>query len=74
MAAAAGGGERDATRLVALGHEVVAREPLARLEYLELVQPDSFEPAGSVLPGSGALAVAAAWLGDVRLIDNLPVG
>jgi pantoate--beta-alanine ligase len=68
--AAAAAGERDVDTLVALAVGPIDDEPLARLEYLELVDADTFEPVGPALPDRGALAVAAAWLGDVRLIDN----
>lgn len=45
----------------------------ARLEYLELVDPQSFEIVDQ-LPASGGLLLIAAWVGDVRLIDNLLIG
>jgi pantoate--beta-alanine ligase len=45
----------------------------ARLEYLELVDPQSFEMVDQ-LPASGGLLIIAAWVGDVRLIDNLLIG
>ncbi|CAB4544574.1 MAG: pantoate--beta-alanine ligase [Actinobacteria bacterium] len=45
----------------------------ARLEYLELVDPQSFEVVEQ-LPAGGGLLIIAAWVGDVRLIDNLLIG
>lgn len=45
----------------------------ARLEYLELVDPHSFQIVDQ-LPASGGLLIIAAWVGDVRLIDNLLIG
>jgi pantoate--beta-alanine ligase len=45
----------------------------ARLDYLELVDPQSFEIVDQ-LPASGGLLIIAAWVGDVRLIDNLLIG
>ena len=50
------------------GVDVAAAEPLARLEYLELVCPRTLVPAGD--SASQALATIAVWFGDVRLIDN----
>jgi pantoate--beta-alanine ligase len=73
IASAARAGERDVATLTAIGAQAIDDEPLARLEYLELVHADTFEPVEGALPRHGALAVVAAWLGDVRLIDNLPV-
>jgi len=45
----------------------------ARLDYLELVDPLSFEKLDHI-PGHGARLIVAAWVGDVRLIDNLLIG
>jgi pantoate--beta-alanine ligase len=45
----------------------------ARLDYLELVDPQSFEIVDQ-LPAGGGLLIIAAWVGDVRLIDNLRIG
>lgn len=47
-------------------------DPLVRLEYLELVDSESFEVLDSARPG--ARLVIAAWVGEVRLIDNLMIG
>jgi pantoate--beta-alanine ligase len=68
-------GERDIDVLTALATAPIVAEPRARLEYLEVVHPDSFDLlAGHPFPADGRLlVVAAAWFGDVRLIDNLPV-
>ncbi|MDE0020989.1 MAG: pantoate--beta-alanine ligase [Candidatus Poribacteria bacterium] len=41
----------------------------ARLEYAELVDPDTFEPCASLKKRT--LAAAAAYFGSVRLIDNV---
>jgi pantoate--beta-alanine ligase len=56
-------GERDPTRLRSRLHLVLAREPLARVDYAEVVDPETFSPPGS-------LAVLAVWIGKTRLIDN----
>ncbi len=64
-------GERDASVLAALASAVIEAEPLARLEYLAIVDPDTFAPLDRV-DGTG-LVVVAAWFGDVRLIDNQPL-
>ena len=52
----------------AAGHSASAAPPF-RLEYAAVVDPNTFEPVGAPRPGH--LVVAAAHLGDVRLIDNL---
>jgi pantoate--beta-alanine ligase len=65
------GGEHDAVRLVALAVDRIASEPRARLEYLDIIDPVTLEPVAVVK--QPAIIVAAAWFGDVRLIDNLPL-
>jgi pantoate--beta-alanine ligase len=40
-----------------------------RLEYLELVDPDDFQPVMKVT--SPVIAAAALWVGNTRLIDNI---
>ena len=44
-----------------------------RLEYLELVDASSFEIVERI-PADGARLIIAAWVGDVRLIDNILIG
>ena len=56
-------GERDFKELRRGILEVLQAEPLARVEYAELVDPETFNPPGS-------LAVVAVWIGKTRLIDN----
>ena len=55
-------------RLRELAVTTIAAEPLARLEYFEIVEPTTLHPPTT--PDSALLAVAAVWFGDVRLIDN----
>jgi pantoate--beta-alanine ligase len=62
-------GERDALRLVARMREVMRAEPLAQPDYVELVDADTLEPV-TRLRGT-CLALLAARIGMVRLIDNL---
>lgn len=62
-------GERARSALLAAGSAVVAAEPLARLEHLELVHRDTLERSDPV--GDHTVAVVAVWFDDVRLIDNL---
>jgi pantoate--beta-alanine ligase len=62
-------GERRAAELIRAGEEVVREEPGARLEYLEVVNPDTLEPAADV--SDGALVAVAAHFGSTRLIDNI---
>jgi pantoate--beta-alanine ligase len=65
-------GERNAGRLVEAGKRIFAEEPSVRLDYLEIVDPDSLEPQNPVSPG--AMAAVAAFVGRARLIDNVLLG
>jgi pantoate--beta-alanine ligase len=62
-------GERNAARLIAAGAEVFSREPSARLDYFEIVDPETLDPVAQV--DKAALVAVAAFLGTTRLIDNL---
>ncbi len=64
-------GERRAQALVAEARAEFAREPHARLDYLEIVDPDTLEPVDDV--SGGALLAVAAFLGTTRLIDNVVI-
>ena len=65
-------GERDIESLIAAGKQVVTEEPGAKLDYLEIVDPDTLERITDI--SHGALVAIAAWVGATRLIDNLMVG
>ncbi len=62
-------GERDAACLAAAGKDVVAEEPSVRLDYFEVVDPDTLENVPDIT--SGALVAVAAHVGATRLIDNI---
>jgi pantoate--beta-alanine ligase len=62
-------GERDAKKLAALGRSVMVEEPAVRLDYFEVVNPDTLEPVGDI--SKGGLVAAAAYVGATRLIDNV---
>jgi pantoate--beta-alanine ligase len=70
-ARAAADGETDPDQLVALATQRIEAEPAARLEYLSVVDPLTLHPVTCV--DLRSIMVVAAWFGDVRLIDNLPV-
>jgi pantoate--beta-alanine ligase len=69
VAEALAGGQHDSSRLLAIARERIAAEPLAKLDYVDIVDPVTLDPMAMV--NGPAVAVAAAWFGDVRLIDNL---
>ncbi len=63
--------EHNAERLKAIGQAVIDAQPLARLEQLEIVDPSTLHSLAKV--DGGAIALAAVWFGEVRLIDNRPL-
>jgi pantoate--beta-alanine ligase len=63
------GGEGSPEKLLAAGREELARGKSVRLDYLEVVDPDRLDPVRIV--GRGALVALAAFVGAIRLIDNL---
>ena len=65
-------GERDARRLASAGREEFAGENSVRLDYFEIVDPETLDPVEDV--SGGALVAVAAFVGDTRLIDNILLG
>ena len=62
-------GERDGSRILAQVRDLIRTTPLVRLDYAELVDPDTLQPVAH-LTGPARLALAA-FVGTTRLIDNL---
>ena len=65
----AAAGERDAAKLLAAGREEFAGEDSVRLDYFEIVDPDTLDPVEDV--SGGVLVAVAAFVGSTRLIDNI---
>ena len=65
-------GEWDAGRLRNIVTEIIADEPLARLQYISCAHPDTLQELETVT-GRGLLSLAAL-VGQTRLIDNIVVG
>ncbi|HEU4981179.1 MAG TPA: pantoate--beta-alanine ligase [Acidobacteriaceae bacterium] len=61
-------GTTSADELIAAGLAVLEREPLVRVDYCSIVDPDTLEDVGDVR--RGGLAAIAAFVGTTRLIDN----
>jgi pantoate--beta-alanine ligase len=62
-------GEKNAAALLAEARTIIEKEPLFKIEYLELRQADTLETIESIT-GPAVLAVAAR-IGQARLIDNI---
>ena len=66
-----GGGERDAGALVEAMEEIVATEPLARVDYISVVNAKDLEPVQTLGDDQTILIALAAYIGKTRLIDNV---
>jgi pantoate--beta-alanine ligase len=55
--------------LVAAARNVISEAPLARIDYVELVDAETLQPIDSVKPPS--LLAVAVYFGKTRLIDNI---
>ena len=65
-------GERNASDLAEIVKCRIADEPLARLDYVAVVDRDSMQPIEKI-GDEEPLIVAAVYVGDIRLIDNVIV-
>ena len=62
-------GERDAAKVIAGIRAAIEAEPLARVDYVEAVDPLNLEPVAEI---RGEVLVAlAVFIGSTRLIDNV---
>ena len=62
-------GKRDPASLVAAAEPVFVSEPAVRLDYIEIVNPETLEPETAVTKRT--LVAVAAFVGQTRLIDNI---
>jgi len=62
-------GEASAQKLAAAGRSEFAGDLSVRLDYFEIVHPDTLDPIQDV--SEGALVAVAAYVGSTRLIDNI---
>ena len=53
--------------------QVFEAEPLAKLEYFELVDPETFLIYSEFDPTKKSSICVASFIGNIRLIDNLPI-
>ena len=64
-------GEQNGSRLTAAGREEFAAEPSVRIDYFEVVNPETLDPVEDI--SGGALIAVAAYIRNTRLIDNLVI-
>ena len=64
-------GERDADTILSQMRRIIEAEPLARIDYVEMVDADSIEPLTKA--EGRVLTAMAVYIGSTRLIDNFIV-
>ncbi len=62
-------GKRDVRSLLQIGRDVIAQESEIRLDYFEVVDPDTLDPVEQLV--GRAMVAVAAYVGSTRLIDNV---
>jgi pantoate--beta-alanine ligase len=72
LLAAANAGEKPATEVVDLARKVIGEAPLARIDYVEIVDTQTLQPVETVR--SNSLLALAVVFGKTRLIDNIQLG
>ena len=61
-------GERDAKTILGAMRAIIEAEPLARIDYVEMVSWDGIKPVD--VADSSVLVAMAVYIGNTRLIDN----
>jgi pantoate--beta-alanine ligase len=62
-------GEGKSAELIGAAQQVFREEPAVRVDYVEIVDTETLDPAEDV--SRGALVAVAAFVGPTRLIDNI---
>jgi len=65
-------GKKSAKEIVDLVRATIAEAPLARIDYVELVDAETLQPIVAVKPNT--LLALAVYFGKTRLIDNILLG
>jgi pantoate--beta-alanine ligase len=72
LLAAKNAGKKSANDVVALAQRVILEAPLARIDYVEIVDAETMKPADMIEADS--VLVLAVFVGKTRLIDNMRLG
>jgi pantoate--beta-alanine ligase len=69
LQAATDDSRKSAADIIILARKVISEAPLARIDYLELVDTETLQPVD--IKGPNSVLVAAVFFGKTRLIDNM---
>jgi pantoate--beta-alanine ligase len=72
LLAAKNAGDKSASDVVALARTIINEAPLARIDYVEVVDAETLESVPSAGPNS--VLLLAVFFGNTRLIDNIRLG
>jgi len=72
LVAAKNSSKKSAKEVVDLTEKIINEAPLARIDYVDLVDAETLQPIESVKPNS--LLAVAVYFGKTRLIDNILLG
>jgi pantoate--beta-alanine ligase len=72
LRASANAGKKSAGDIVALARSVIHQVPLARIDYVELVDAETLQPVE--MAGPNSVLLLAVFFGKTRLIDNIRLG
>jgi len=71
LLAAANAGKKSAEEIIDLVKKLIGEAPLARIDYIDLVDAENLQPIRVVRPNS--LVAVAVFFGKTRLIDNIRI-
>jgi pantoate--beta-alanine ligase len=69
LQAATTAGKKSAREIIALARSLISEAPLARIDYVELVDPETLQPVE--MAGPNSILLMAVSFGKTRLIDNM---
>jgi pantoate--beta-alanine ligase len=69
LLAAKDSGRKSANEIVVLTRDMISEAPLARIDYVDLIDAETLQPIDSLKPNS--LLAVAVYFGKTRLIDNI---
>ena len=72
LSAARDSGKKSAKEIVDLAGNTISKAPLARIDYVDLVDSETLQPSEVV--NSNSVLVLAVYFGKTRLIDNILLG
>lgn len=72
LLASANTGKKSAADLAELARNVISQAPLARIDYVEVVDANTLQPVE--MAGPNSLLLLAVFFGTTRLIDNIRLG